>query len=548
MQTPQVAVPTTAFASSAFASLTPYNFHAKVAFHEVYDYYLQSSGEGALYCAVIDDQPVFDREVYHEQLARKRSNNPDGYISDTPTDPDTDLEDEEQASLGSIWKGQYVFSLQLPPERPVNGWMVGKGRPDQGLHADIQLTLNKPFYDVRGFHAAFNLHAGTGFMWVSRASKSHGIELTVNGEDVPRGQRYALNRTPMTIRFGRCEYVFEYTDFARTSAFQIEQRNYLTRFLNIPNESIHLSYTPTPNPRARTVGEWTLGPSLGKGTFGRVFVGTNARNEIVAIKVIERAQGGRSSTHPEVVAEQISVLRKLKDLCDIQNDEGRLVQLKDIIYQNGEEEFDPRRQGRFEEVALVLTPAVKGNFSTLIDSAKRRHLGTPGITSGMLEDAESLFYDAIKGLAFLHRNYWLHGDIKPENIGINGDRAVLLDIDTCVELRPGYLRRATPGAGGTVNYLAPERELRDYDHTVDVWALGVIGYELLFGAHPFKFNLNPWRPGPTFEHKRPEFQHQYTKSMDRLRNCESIDGSQYSPGSLISRALKAFFYIFKMSY
>lgn len=346
--------------NTSFATLTPSNIQAKIAFDEVYDYFI-THGEAPA-CFSVEPHREFNREVF---LLRRR--NPtaaeDSEVSDTPTDPDTDLEDE-LTPLGEIWMGRYTFSLDNEPSRPSRGWMVGRGRQDVAV--DIQLTTNRPNFNVRGFHALFNLHTSTGYLWICRATGSIGLELTVNGEEVGKGQRFALNQTPMRIRLGRCEYLFEYTEYARSNSFKKLQRDYMTRYLNVLTENLDLGLTPTPNPQSRMIGEWTLGMSLGKGTFGKVFVGTNVQNEIVAVKIVERGTRTQAS-----VAEEIRILEELKKLGEKEDDQGRLVRLKQVIYQNGREEYTSKR---FEDVALILEPAVRGDFLLIVEEAANLRL------------------------------------------------------------------------------------------------------------------------------------------------------------------------------
>ncbi len=130
----------------------------------------------------------------------------------------------------------------------------------------------------------------------------------------------------------------------------------------------------------------------------------------------------------------------------------------------------------------------------------------------------ALFHDALLGLQFLHANHWLHGDIKPQNIGIIGapPRAVLLDLGSAMRLELDALIPPTPGRGGTIWYLAPEREMQAYNHLVDVWAMGTMGYELTYGYLPWKFSLNPWRPGEDNERLRPVFDLRYEEAMNSM--------------------------------
>ena len=134
--------------------------------------------------------------------------------------------------------------------------------------------------------------------------------------------------------------------------------------------------------------------------------------------------------------------------------------------------------------------------------------------------AAAIFRSALEGVKFLHSKNWLHLDLKPANIGVMGNpgRAVLLDIGHARQLEPGAVIRPTPDCGGTIGYLAPERELGNYDHLADIWSMGVILYELTHGHHPWKFALNPWRDREENKELRPTFLKSYQAATDRMKN------------------------------
>jgi serine/threonine protein kinase len=134
----------------------------------------------------------------------------------------------------------------------------------------------------------------------------------------------------------------------------------------------------------------------------------------------------------------------------------------------------------------------------------------------MTNEHAVLFRDALEGIKFLHDQGYIHRDIKPANIGVRAGRAVILDIGQAVELPPTAELRDAPGASGTMNYLAPEREMGSYGKPADVWALGCIGFSLTYGYHPFRFGLNPWRPGDEYEAKRERWFIFYNHAIERL--------------------------------
>ena len=86
-----------------------------------------------------------------------------------------------------------------------------------------------------------------------------------------------------------------------------------------------------------------------------------------------------------------------------------------------------------------------------------------------------------EGLAALHRAGYLHGDVKPSNIGFTADGSPkLLDF--------GLARPANDAAvaGGTLRYLSPEvLSGQPAEAADDVWSLCVVLYEMVSGEHPF---------------------------------------------------------------
>jgi len=100
----------------------------------------------------------------------------------------------------------------------------------------------------------------------------------------------------------------------------------------------------------------------------------------------------------------------------------------------------------------------------------------------------------LSGLGAVHDAGIVHRDLKPENVFLvrdaDGVYAKLLDfgISRSVE---ADLESVVPSSdsvlAGTPQYMSPEqaRGIRDVDHRSDLWAVGVLLYEMLTGALPF---------------------------------------------------------------
>lgn len=129
--------------------------------------------------------------------------------------------------------------------------------------------------------------------------------------------------------------------------------------------------------------------------------------------------------------------------------------------------------------------------------------GAPFFTMDLLEDPRDILTVAktlslvekirlvtqmLQALAYLHRRGIVHRDLKPENLLITNGQLRLLDfgIASAHDLK-GV---TTPGTiGGTLAYLAPEL-LRGTEPTEpsDLYAVGILLYEMLAGVHPFNVN------------------------------------------------------------
>jgi TolB-like protein/Flp pilus assembly protein TadD len=107
-----------------------------------------------------------------------------------------------------------------------------------------------------------------------------------------------------------------------------------------------------------------------------------------------------------------------------------------------------------------------------------------------VSDAVRIMYEVADALAHAHAEGVIHRDIKPENILLEGGHAVLTDFGVAralAESRSGGRLTDTGLALGTPGYMSPEQAAgeRNIDARADVYALAVVGYEMLAGVPPF---------------------------------------------------------------
>ncbi|MEO5904450.1 MAG: serine/threonine-protein kinase, partial [Gemmatimonadaceae bacterium] len=115
------------------------------------------------------------------------------------------------------------------------------------------------------------------------------------------------------------------------------------------------------------------------------------------------------------------------------------------------------------------------------------------------EDSLGILRDIARALRYAHGEGVIHRDIKPENVLLSGGSAVVVDfgiakaVSASKTASPGGTLTVVGTSIGTPAYMSPEQAAADpnIDHRADIYAWGVVAYEMLAGRHPFEGKKTP---------------------------------------------------------
>jgi CRP-like cAMP-binding protein len=140
-------------------------------------------------------------------------------------------------------------------------------------------------------------------------------------------------------------------------------------------------------------------------------------------------------------------------------------------------------------VQVFDTEAAYGTYFIVMEKLAGKDLAGLLAARGALppEEAMAILRQVGAALAFAHARGFVHRDVKPANVWVGDDgTAKLMDFGLSRPLPRDPEERSTRGVEGTPQYLAPETAVgREPDGRADIYALGVMAFELVAGRLPF---------------------------------------------------------------
>jgi Tol biopolymer transport system component len=219
-------------------------------------------------------------------------------------------------------------------------------------------------------------------------------------------------------------------------------------------------FRPTPAPVPESLAErYLISRELGRGGMATVYLARDVRHgRNVAVKVLE----------PEITA----TLGREQFLLEI----AVVAQLR---HPNIVPLFD---SGEADGVLFYVMPYEEGQ-------SLRERLATSGPVT--VDDTIVMLRDVGEALAYAHGRGIVHRDVKPDNVLLSGRHAMVADFGLARVVTAAAEHSPLARIGlvlGTPAYMAPEYvtdDPRHVDHRADIYALGILAYELLVGRPPF---------------------------------------------------------------
>lgn len=197
----------------------------------------------------------------------------------------------------------------------------------------------------------------------------------------------------------------------------------------------------------RPLDGYTIQRGVGRGGFGEVYYALSDGGKEVALKFLRE--------NPAVELRGVSHCLNLKS--------PYLVGIHDI------------RQNEHNDWFVVME-YVNGPSLRDLMNAEPGGLGP--------QKAAYFLREVAKGMAYLHDRGIVHRDLKPGNIFYE-DGYVKIGDYGLAKLMSASQHSGQTVSVGTVHYMAPEVGSGNYDRTIDIYALGVMLYEMLLGRVPF---------------------------------------------------------------
>ncbi|XP_063048807.1 interferon-induced, double-stranded RNA-activated protein kinase-like [Engraulis encrasicolus] len=247
-------------------------------------------------------------------------------------------------------------------------------------------------------------------------------------------------------------------------------------FNNFPNKKVPCEHCKNPGQatKSRFEEEFDSIESIGKGGFGRVFKARNKCDETnYAVKIVKSTDKARREVialaklqHPHIVRYQHCWIEKT------------------AYRHEGSDSSNTSTSGSDPamEYLYIKMEWCEGNtLATWIDEKNRQQ------DPHRRQAAQDIVTQIVDAVVYIHSKSLIHRDLKPANIMFGKDRKTVkigdFGLVTVADNDDEDTMMERTKRTGTKSYMSPEQNQSKYDHKVDIFALGLIYFELIWFMH-----------------------------------------------------------------
>ena len=228
------------------------------------------------------------------------------------------------------------------------------------------------------------------------------------------------------------------------------------------------------NGKENIIDRYYVGAFIGKGGFGKVYEFKSENDGIIyAGKIIDKDIFKEKSDNEKEIINVQKNKQNIQAETKIQQElkSPRIVKVKTFFEDD-------------DNVYIVLEKC-SSTLQDLLDELLKQKKYLTEI------EIQYFMFQLIQGLKYLHDKNIIHRDLKPVNLFLN-DKLELKIGDFGLVVKLYNRNEKITDFGGTLKYMAPEiliKPIKGYSFSVDIWAFGIIMYQLFTGTFPF-FNDN----------------------------------------------------------
>ena len=241
----------------------------------------------------------------------------------------------------------------------------------------------------------------------------------------------------------------------------------------------------------KKINQYYLVKFLGKGQFGEVYLALNEKDdENYAVKVMNKKMINSNEKLRQLFHAELNIMRKLRG-------NRHIVQLHDFV-------------------------ETGNNYYVVLEYCNQKDL-TYVMKENKLLESEALNYleQILEGFRSLHEKNIMHRDFKADNIFISDGVCKIGDFGFAKQLGMAGIATTTLGTPLT---MAPEvLEKKQYDNKADIWSLGVVYYQMLYGKYPFMAK-SEYQLIQNLKNQKPKFDSSVSQlSNDFIDKCLQYD-------------------------